>query len=151
MLLYICFCFLVSVMVIWWWLNKCCTQFVISADLSAVHSVYHIPKVLYWIEVCRLKRPLEFTELTVKLMKPTETILVCDMEHYPAEVAFRRWRTVAIEGRTWSATILRQTVTLRPWLRFSDRTGTCRGPCCWSSTTWRFNMFTLKLFCSPQL
>ena len=45
----------------------------------------HIPKVLYWIEIWWLWRPLEHNELIVMSVEPAgDDCVLCDMVHYPA-------------------------------------------------------------------
>ena len=69
---------------------------------------HHIPKVLCWIEIWWLWRPLEYSELIVVFKKPVwdDMSFVTWCIILP-EAAIRRWCTVVIKGWTWSATILR--------------------------------------------
>jgi len=81
-------------------------------SIMHIHDVnlqfQHISKLLYWIEICWLWRPFEFSELIVMFKRPVWDDLNFVTWHVILlEVAIRRWWT------WWSATILKQAVTFK--------------------------------------
>lgn len=73
---------------------------------------HHIPKLIFWTEIWRLLRTLEYSELIVMLRKPVWDDLRL-VTHDSLSRCRRALDTVVIKGWTWSATIFSQAVQFK--------------------------------------